>query len=174
MKQMRNWPRYELAKKLRDDGLTYKKIGEQLGVSAGRASQMVGTQKSRMEYPVRELWHTGLYSEPRWALLGLGFNSKADCAYLCSDNLTIQGWHVILPNDERILISVVNEVREWLGVAKIGRRRIGPTDKDIEKAVKLLTRTGYKVEKISAEAEKPLPAQAIGQALEDANNFSCG
>lgn len=41
-------PRYELARLCRQAGMTYKQIGERLGVSAGRAHQMIRVTEGRL------------------------------------------------------------------------------------------------------------------------------
>lgn len=50
---MRDWARYKKAGDLRKEGLTYKKIGEALGVGQARAHQMVATQEWKER---RESW----------------------------------------------------------------------------------------------------------------------
>lgn len=49
MGNVRNWIPYDQAKLMRDQGLTYRAIGEQLRVSVGRARQLVRVQESRLD-----------------------------------------------------------------------------------------------------------------------------
>jgi orotate phosphoribosyltransferase-like protein len=57
---MRDWERYKKAGELRKKGLTYKEIGEVLGVCMQRAHQMVATQASKER---RESYRSDVLSE---------------------------------------------------------------------------------------------------------------
>jgi len=167
----RDWVRYERAKQLRDTGMTFKAVGSELGVCAARAREMVKTlewHKQREEYekanPSSVPWHRGLKWGTRRELERRGFGSKEDCQRLCRDDLEWYRRAVALPgwqpcdslwrwkrSDYRLDLSLVNEVRAWLGVEPFvppkPPQRVA-TASELNRAKPLLERHGYRVESI--------------------------
>lgn len=173
---MRDWTRYENAKKLRDAGMTFKAVGVELCVSVERARQMVAAQERRerriaveAENPSLVPWHRGLKYGTRYELERRGFTSKEDCGILCGDDLEVYRRSVALPgwqpcekwewerNDKRLSFALVNEVRAWLGAELFVPPQRKATDAELERAKRLLERHGYKVESPNEKAKAALP-----------------
>lgn len=171
---MRDWTRYEKAKQLRDAGMTLKSVGAELGVSAGRAGQMVAEQEHRermiaveAENPSLVPWHRGLKDRTRYELERRGFTSKEDCRLLCGDEIEAYRRTVALPgwppcekwelghSDKLLSLAMVNEVRAWLGAEPYVPPQRKATAAGLDRAKRLLERHGYKVES---------PNESMGQS----------
>ncbi|MGH8587373.1 MAG: hypothetical protein ACREWE_14725 [Gammaproteobacteria bacterium] len=68
--------RQERAARLRQQGLTFREIGQAMGVTAARASQMVAVAQRREEQ--KDHWTAGLSTHIRNALLAKRFRSRAE------------------------------------------------------------------------------------------------
>ena len=160
---MRDWKRYEEAKRLRDTGLTFKAVGAALGVSAERAREMVALQVRRerqlawaAENPRTPPWWEGLKHRTKYELERAGFESRESCAAFAADELTIwRGAAVFKDNDDvnwwrwthkRFPLAMVNEIRAWLGCAPYAKASKAATPAELERARKLLERNGWRVE----------------------------
>jgi len=163
---MRDWKRYEEAKRLRDTGLTLKATGALLGVSGNRVRDMLGTLERRDRQIAREAedpslvpWWRGLQLRTHYELKQRGFDSREACMALAADELTIWRGAVALPGWEedkeawrwkwskrKLKLAMVNEVRAWLGVAPyvLGQRVASAAE--LDRARRLLERNGWRVE----------------------------
>ena len=129
---MRDWTRYEEAKRLRDSGLTLNEAGEALGVSRSRVYEMLGMLKRRdihrawaLDNKIAPPWWEGLGNKTRFALERAGFESREACVAFCADELTIWNRAVVFRDSDhaewwrwtnrRLPLGAVNEVRAWLG-----------------------------------------------------------
>lgn len=162
---MRDWTRHEKAKKLRDSGMTFKAVGEALGVGAARASDMVRMQERReayqayrAEHPEPTKWFDGLTTGTAYRLEQCGFHSRDDCLSLARGNLEMWRGSVVLDgwkedrgvlwkwSKKKLSLAIVNEVRAWLGVKPFAPPQPEATAAELERAKRLLERHGYKVE----------------------------
>lgn len=164
-----DWKRYEKAKQLRDSGATYRAIGAELGVGPARAKQLVDGQERKLKRLAAEAadpslisWHRGLKNNTAWRLEQGGINSREACQILCRDDLVVYKGIVRLPGwtepphprdpkpwscyYKELSIKMVNEVREWLGVKPFTPPPKQATSADLDRALRLLERHGYKVE----------------------------
>lgn len=160
---MRDWSRYEEAKRLRDSGLSLDAIGAELGVGASRVREMLKflarkerEEAWRAENPVSPRWHDGLKLSIRLELERKGFNSREACVVFAADEL--KTWHGVVVfqdcdyedwwrySDKRFPIAVVNEIRAWLGVPPYVKPPKVTTAAEIERARKLLEENGWRVE----------------------------
>lgn len=153
--------RYEKAKRLRDTGLTLKAIGAELGVSSTRVRQMLEELERRAwraehpqpepDPPLPDPWWHGLSARTLNELQCASFDSRESCAVFASDNLTVSHGVVVfrdtLSGDLwRVPLSVVNEVRAWLGCQPLTKTRKVTSAAALDRARKLLERNGWKVE----------------------------
>lgn len=155
----RDQARYDKVMALRNEGRTFREIGEALGVTANRARQMHESQKHRTrmaiyraENPTPPEWFEGLSRTTVWELHRFGFSSRQDCMILTAENLEFYYSTVVIPGrdrdrggpyyDDRLPIKVVNEVRVWLGFKPI--ERPGP---NLDRARKLLEKHGWRCTK---------------------------
>lgn len=171
---MRDWTRYEEAKRLRDSGMTFKAVGEALGVSAARARDLVRGQENRAAYlayreanPKAPDWFAGLSANTARRLKECGFNSREDCHFLAADDLQMWRGSVVLPgweedrsvlwkwSDRKLSIAVVNEVRAWLGAEPFVPQQRKVTEAELQRAKRMLERHGYKVEPPNGSNEGP-------------------
>jgi transcriptional regulator with XRE-family HTH domain len=163
---MRDWERYEEAKRLRDSGLTLKEVGARLGLSGSRIRQMLQTLERRERQIAREKedpslvpWWRGLKVDTAMILQGIGFYSRDDCMELAADELTIlNGYVELLGWDQEtyslgyiktnITIKRLNEVRAWLGVAPYTYtiEQCVASAASLDRARQLLERHGYHVD----------------------------
>jgi hypothetical protein len=183
---MRDWKRYEEAKRLRDTGLTLKETGAALGVCGDTVRNMLAKLKSRekvsvwaAENPSLVPWSWGLKDGTRWELEQRGFDSRDACMALAADELTIWRGYVALPGWEedkvdwrrskrKLGLSMVNEVRARLGVAPyVPVQRVENTA-DLERARRLLERHGWRVEPPNVRAKLPAEAGAVSLVRDDA------
>lgn len=181
---MRDWKRYEEAKRLRDSGLTFKAVGEALGVGADRARDLVKAQERReaylayrAEHPRKPEWFDGLTAKTAERLKRCDLNSREDCMALASDDLQMWSGSVALPgweedrgvlwkwSDKKLSIAVVNEVRAWLGVSPFVPRQREATAAELERAKRLLEHHGYKVESPNEQGNAPRDAGRKGEAV---------
>lgn len=89
---MRDWTRYEEAKSLRESGLTLKQVGEALGVSAGRAKQMLEDLRRHAGQVAREKEDTRLV---KW---GQNLNPSTRARLESAARELIEyGWKVVPP-----------------------------------------------------------------------------
>ena len=89
---MRDWTRYEEAKRLRDSGRTMREIGQALGVSPGRASQMLEDLRRHQEQLALEVKNQ---ATPAWGEdLNPSTRSRLEAAAL---ELVGHGWSVKPP-----------------------------------------------------------------------------
>lgn len=170
---MRNWGKYEEAKRLRDTGLTIKAIGAVLGVSGGRVGEMLSTLKRREDRALWEEedksripWHRGLKINTYWTLKSRGIDSRESCAALAADYLTMWRGSVALPgweNDKdswayskhKLKLKIVNEVRAWLGVKPYIPGQRTASAKELERARMLLERNGWSIYPPNAKVTEP-------------------
>ena len=89
---MRDWKRYEEAKRLRDTGLTLKATGAVLGVSGGRVREMLAVLERRersraweADNPRPKPWWHGLAHRTKYELERAGFDSRESCAAFAAD-----------------------------------------------------------------------------------------
>jgi hypothetical protein len=171
---MRDWKRYEEAKRLRDTGLTLKATGAALGVSGARVRDMLATLERRerrraweAENPRPKPWWQGLAHRTKYELERAGFDSRESCSEFAADELTIwRGAAVFKDSDDadwwrwtqkRFPLSMVNEIRAWLGCQPYAKAPKATTAAELERARKLLERNGWRVEPPNAEAQGPAP-----------------
>lgn len=163
---MRNWQRYEEAKRLRDTGLTLKATGALLGVSGPRVRDMLATLERRergrafeAENPRTPPWHEGLKHRTVYELERAGFDSRDACMTLAAKELTMWRGAVALPGweeykqswrwkwcEKRLTLAMVNEVRTWLGAAPYVPVARVASAAELERARRLLERNGWRVE----------------------------
>ncbi len=91
MQQEKALVRYKEVKKLRDQGYSFKVIGEKLGVSSGRAAEMLRRLRSiekritnELEHAIAEQkkpkkWWHGLSEETAYELEIKGFADRKSC-----------------------------------------------------------------------------------------------
>ena len=160
---MKDWSRYEEAKRLRDSGMTYKDVGERMGVSSTRAREMVISMERKLrwirfraENPKPKKWYEGLSFATSNRLHECGFSSREDCLILAKDDLQMFNRCVVLPwwetdrgmwrfSNKKLSLKVVNEVRLWLGVKEFVPKARVASHSEIERARRLLESHGYKV-----------------------------
>ena len=161
---MRDWKRYEEAKRLRDTGLTLKATGAALGISAARVRDMLAALERRERQLAREAenpslvpWWRGLKYGTLYELQTRGFDSRDACMALVTDKLTIWRGAVALPGWEedkdswrwskkKLTLAIVNEVRAWLGVAPYVRGPRVASAAELGRARRLLERHGWRME----------------------------
>lgn len=160
---MRDWKRYEEAKRLRDTGLTLKATGAALGVSVTRVSTMLAQLELRerhrawkAENPRPPDWWEGLKSGTQCTLEFYGFDSRESCEAFAANDLTVwRGAIVFKDSDDadwwrwtnkRFPLSMVNEIRAWLGHPPYAKTLKATTAAELERARKLLERNGWRVE----------------------------
>jgi hypothetical protein len=182
---MRDWKRYEEAKRLRDTGLTLKATGAAPGVCGDTVRYMLASlerrEKSRVwatENPSLVPWWWGLKHGTRWELEQRGIDSRDAYMALAADELSIWRGAVALPGWEedkdawrrskrKIELSMVNEVRAWLGVAPyVPVQRVANTA-DLERARRLLERHGWRVEPPNVRAKLPAEAGVVSPVREN-------
>ena len=138
--------RYARAYRLRQDGLTYKAIGELLGVSASRACDLVreSEQKLRDDRPFAKV--SSLKERTKNALRAAGYETKAEVLSAVKDGRLYPGcagknrfW-----NDYGVASH--KQVCEWLEL-DIDKQK--PNEKTIERYIAYLERHGYKVTKLT-------------------------
>lgn len=161
---MRDWGRHEEAKRLKKTGLTLKEVGEALCVSRGRVHAMLKELENRdrriareAEYPSLAPWHRGLKYSTWSELESKGFKSREECMLLAGDLMMVRRKTVALPGwkeemEERkwsgktLKLSMVNEVRAWLGLEPyVPSPRIA-SDAELKRAQRLLEQNGWRVE----------------------------
>lgn len=132
---MHDYTRHEQAKKLRGEGLTFKAIGEQFGVTPERARQLIVRleRKELKERRAEEMskapkpWWNGLKKQTAKNLIQSRFNTRESCLVFAANDLTVYRGSVELEiysesngqkfyaGSRRFPLSQVNEVRSWLG-----------------------------------------------------------
>jgi len=158
-----DWDRYYEAKKLRDSGLTYKLIGDKLGVCGNRARQMVIRAERReekiqylREHPEETPWYHSLSEGAMMEAnrLGIYGSSPEEFNEWCSDLLKIKRGRVVPPKGlarriyvKTVSINTVNEIRKALGAQPLIVHDRTPTKNEITRAINLLKKAGYKVTK---------------------------
>ena len=170
---MRDWKRYEEAKRLRDTGLTFKAVGAALGVGVERARQMVASYARREEQLARwkenPPWWEGLTGQTGRKLEWAGFDSRESCAAFAADELQMwRGAVVFKDRDEanwwrwtrkRFTLAMTNEIRAWLGVKPYAKPQKATSAQELERARKLLERNGWRVEPPNAELNGLAPRE---------------
>jgi hypothetical protein len=100
-------------------------------------------------------WH-GLTTRTANQLRSAGFDGRQDCAALAAEDLMFFHGSVVLKDSDhpewwrytrkRFPISVVNEVRAWLGCAPYAKVQRKTPDAELDRARKLLERNGWRVD----------------------------
>lgn len=133
--------RYAKALRLRLSGLTYKSIGEHLGVGHQRASEIVNKAIRTLKNPPNEGEFGRLSVRARNTLRASGLHNKEQVR-----NAVESG--ALTPNSRGTAnygIKTHREVCEWLGLPV---PQNGDTQKTIAKYTAFLEKHGYKVTKI--------------------------
>lgn len=160
-KKARDWPRYRLARRMREHGISYAKIGKHFGVSATRATYMVKVCESNTYW--RQItrdsqWAQGLPHAVKMCLKQLGFHSREDCMYFTADVLPMSAPFVVaVPSGESadhgwqkkpgLSVLYVNTVRKWLGFGPFVRPVTAAATKRVDDAIRMLEKQGFKITK---------------------------
>lgn len=160
---MRNWARYEEAKRLRDTGMTLMEVGASMGISATRVRDMLASLQRKKESDAAMAdkspkWWDGLDYQTTRRLNESGMHCRDDCKVLLSDDLKMWRGMVLVPGLEedeirkwagtnRLSLKVVNKVRLWLGGVEFTPSPRVATDAEISAAKRLLERNGWTVSK---------------------------
>lgn len=165
---MRDWKRYEEAKRLRDTGLTLKATGAVLGVSGGRVREMLTALERRersraweADNPRPKPWWHGLAHRTKYELERAGFDSRESCEVFAADDLTMWRGAVVFKDSDdadwwrwthkRFKLSMANEIRAWLGCQPFAKAPKATSAAELERARKLLERNGWRVEPPNVE-----------------------
>ena len=135
-----NKQRYELAAKLRSEKKTFRKIGEALGVGPQRARQIV--MKAEQMQNAAPRWTDGLRPRTGNSLRVAGFKSREEVELLLANKGLSVG------DVYEIGQKAIDEIRHWLGLEAFQKSKSG-TEAAITRAIMLLERNGYRVEKMS-------------------------
>lgn len=158
---MRDIERYQQAKALRQQGLTYAEVGKALGVSATRAMYMVQwldrqaqAKAQGANTPSRDpTWWDGLRVSTAHALHKAGIQSKGDCGQLL-DDLQVAAWRSAAAglhlNGPALFVrsssrQELNEVRLWLGGVAYVEPQKPVSPERLRAAMRLLEKHGYTV-----------------------------
>jgi len=131
--------RFCIALKLRKDGKTFRQIGQELGISHGRASEIYHKAKNlEKSGKLPPKWTHGLRTKVAQALIDSGFKSKQEVI-----NGIKSGQIKLIPRSGRSTIAGIGsqsleEIAIWAGLAS-------PEENAINHAIILLKSHGYSI-----------------------------